>query len=169
LDQLADLQKVLGEIGRGLIAVDSHGDVAHATPGAFECLARYVAIPDTDEPILPPALAKWAQEKDGLSEPIILPGDSSRLVVRRVNQSGRVLLLLSEESELPDPAALARYQLTPRETEVLRWLAEGKSNPEIATILGLTAGTVKLHVERILTKLGVENRTAAARIVHGAA
>jgi DNA-binding NarL/FixJ family response regulator len=46
-------------------------------------------------------------------------------------------------------------------------MAEGKSNAEIAVILGLTAGTVKLHVERILTKLHAENRTIAALIVHG--
>jgi DNA-binding NarL/FixJ family response regulator len=45
---------------------------------------------------------------------------------------------------------------------VLQWLAEGKSNAEIAKILGVAPGTVKLHVEHILAKLGVENRTAAA-------
>lgn len=57
-------------------------------------------------------------------------------------------------------------KLTPAEREILHWIAEGKRNDEIATIRGLAVGTVKKHVERILDKLGVETRTAAARIYH---
>jgi DNA-binding CsgD family transcriptional regulator len=76
---------------------------------------------------------------------------------------------LSEESAESANEHLARFGLTPREREVLHWLGEGKSNSEIAAILDLTAGTVKLHVERILAKLGVEHRTAAALIAHGIA
>ena len=55
------------------------------------------------------------------------------------------------------------FDLTPREAEVLGWVAQGKTNGEIAIILGLATGTVKFYVERILTKLGCETRTAAAR------
>jgi two-component system NarL family response regulator len=52
--------------------------------------------------------------------------------------------------------------LTPRELEVLRLLAHGQSNKEIADHLGIVEGTVKIHVARILDKLGVDDRTAAA-------
>lgn len=52
--------------------------------------------------------------------------------------------------------------LTPREAEVLLWIAQGKSNPDIAIILGAAEGTVRKHVEHILEKLAVENRGAAA-------
>jgi len=52
--------------------------------------------------------------------------------------------------------------LTPRELEVLFWISEGKSNHEIAIILGACTGTIRKHVEHILSKLNVENRTAAA-------
>ena len=55
-----------------------------------------------------------------------------------------------------------RFDLTPREAEVLGWVAQGKTNGEIAIILGLAPGTVKFYVERILTKLNCETRTAAA-------
>lgn len=51
--------------------------------------------------------------------------------------------------------------LSDREAEVLRWLARGKSNPEIASILSIERGTVKRHLENIYAKLGVENRHAA--------
>lgn len=53
--------------------------------------------------------------------------------------------------------------LTRRETQVLEWLAEGKRNGEIAQILQISARTVGKHIENLMSKLGVETRTAAAR------
>jgi len=52
--------------------------------------------------------------------------------------------------------------LTPRAAETLLWLAQGKTNPDIATILSITESTVKKHVQEIFEKLGVETRGAAA-------
>jgi DNA-binding NarL/FixJ family response regulator len=52
--------------------------------------------------------------------------------------------------------------LTPRVAEVLLWLAQGKTNGEIAVILGNSEATVKKHVLEIFAKLGVETRTAAS-------
>lgn len=57
----------------------------------------------------------------------------------------------------------ANNLLTARETEVWMWMAQGKTNAEISVILGCARATVKNHAERILSKLGVETRTAAAR------
>lgn len=54
-----------------------------------------------------------------------------------------------------------RYGLTPREAEVLVWVAQGKTNPEIATILAISPHTVRTHLERTFAKLGVETRHAA--------
>jgi DNA-binding CsgD family transcriptional regulator len=56
---------------------------------------------------------------------------------------------------------LEKLGLTPREAEVLFWVAQGKTNPEIGLILDLSVGTVKKHMEHLLPKLGVENRGAA--------
>jgi two-component system NarL family response regulator len=55
-----------------------------------------------------------------------------------------------------------RSELTPRELEVLRLIVEGKSNKEIAAGLSITEGTVKIHINNILSKLGVSDRTQAA-------
>jgi DNA-binding NarL/FixJ family response regulator len=52
-------------------------------------------------------------------------------------------------------------RLTPRQRDVLALLAEGKSNKEIAEVLGLAPGTVKIHISRILRAFGVQNRTQA--------
>lgn len=53
-------------------------------------------------------------------------------------------------------------KLTPRQAEVLHWIAEGKTNDEIATILGCSINTVKMHLKDIFQRLGVHTRTAAA-------
>ncbi len=57
---------------------------------------------------------------------------------------------------------LTALGLTVREAEILLWIAEGKRDAEIATILGIASRTVSKHVERILAKLGAETRGAAA-------
>jgi DNA-binding CsgD family transcriptional regulator len=60
----------------------------------------------------------------------------------------------------PSPAA-AGEALTPREQEVMRWLAGGKTDRDIGDILGISPRTVHKHLQRIYEKLGVETRTAA--------
>jgi DNA-binding NarL/FixJ family response regulator len=56
---------------------------------------------------------------------------------------------------------LLQLGLTPRATEALLWLAQGKTNSDIATILGVTESTVKKHVQEMFAKMGVETRGAA--------
>jgi len=75
--------------------------------------------------------------------------------------------LVARVATLPDPAPGPAPQplvdpLTDRELEVLRHLAAGKSNREIAQAVFLTEGTVKNHVTSILAKLGARDRTQAA-------
>lgn len=61
----------------------------------------------------------------------------------------------------PDPRALVVECLTAREREVLQWLSGGKTDRDIADILGISPRTVHKHLQRIYDKLGVETRTAA--------
>jgi DNA-binding CsgD family transcriptional regulator len=160
-EEAEDLQTALVETGHGLIALDRAGRIAHATPGARETLDRF--FPDAAAVHeLPAPIAAWLAADPAV--PFSIAEAGRALVVRRPRQARRPLLLLSERPARPLPG-----RLTPRETEVLHWIAEGKSNTEICAILGLALGTVKQHVEHILAKLGVENRTAAATIAreHG--
>jgi DNA-binding CsgD family transcriptional regulator len=87
---------------------------------------------------------------------------SSSLSTRLVAQT---ILVLAEEWTNVDPKSLEGMGLTRREAEVSGWMAEGKTNSEIAQILGVRPLTVKKHLEHIFEKLGVENRTAAAGLV----
>jgi DNA-binding CsgD family transcriptional regulator len=76
-------------------------------------------------------------------------------------QEGGIFVILHEQPAL---AALARFSnlpLTSRECDVMRWLAAGKTDRDIAVVLGCSHRTVQKHLERIYAKLGVETRTAA--------
>jgi DNA-binding NarL/FixJ family response regulator len=65
---------------------------------------------------------------------------------------------------MPAKKPLGSLGLTTREREVLTWIAQGKTNYEIGVILSACTGTICKHVEHILSKLCVENRTGAAAI-----
>ena len=60
--------------------------------------------------------------------------------------------------------SLEHYQLTPRETDVLGWVAKGKTNRDIGEILGMSPRTVNKHLEHVYAKIGVESRSGAAAI-----
>lgn len=70
----------------------------------------------------------------------------------------------AEAGPPPEAHRLSEASLTPRETEVLTWLARGKTNRDIADILGMSHRTVNKHLEHIFEKLGVETRAAAAAL-----
>lgn len=73
-------------------------------------------------------------------------------------------IVQGQTSEPPRRTSAPLSDLTPRELEILRHVAEGQSNKMIARALSITDGTVKLHVKAILRKLGVHSRVEAAVI-----
>jgi DNA-binding NarL/FixJ family response regulator len=87
-------------------------------------------------------------------------------VAREMNAAMRAR---GEEAE--PPSALLPNPLTQREMDVLEWVARGKTNRDVAEILGMSPRTVNKHLEHIYEKLGVETRTAAvaqfARLARG--
>ena len=90
-----------------------------------------------------------------------------QLVARRLGEVGlgETMWLLSLQAPgEAGPSRLATAALTPRETEVLSWVAKGKTNRDVADILGMSPRTVNKHLEHVFEKLGVETRAAAAAL-----
>lgn len=71
---------------------------------------------------------------------------------------------VSARPDFRSAAPLESLGLTPREAEVLLWVAQGKGNAETASILGTSEATVRKHLEHIYPKLGIEGRGAASLI-----
>ncbi len=76
----------------------------------------------------------------------------------------QLLRLVAEQSGSDEILLRERLSLTSREAEVLLWLSRGKSNRDIAEILGLSPRTVNKHLEQMFEKLGVENRASATAL-----
>jgi DNA-binding response OmpR family regulator/DNA-binding CsgD family transcriptional regulator len=155
--------------GRFLLAVDRQGRIMWSTPQAQKLLADILES-DAGELVLPEPLQQWleqAQKGNGAkAQPSPLP-DQSALKLHYTGKAGpnEFLLRLSKDAAAKAPAEFSsELGLTTREGEVLSWLSKGKTNRDIAQILGLSPRTVDKHLEQIYAKLGVENRTAAAAV-----
>ena len=86
----------------------------------------------------------------------VLRGDS----ILTAEVARTLLLRLTDETLHKDDRRIA--PLTPREVEVLELIVQGKTNRQIAEVLTISPGTAKIHVEHIIGKLGVSDRTQAA-------
>ena len=91
-----------------------------------------------------------------------------RCTLQEATGDGEWLVVLRESDDAAALEALAlAFALTRREAEVLLWLCRGKTNRDIADILGASPATVKKHLEHVYEKLGVETRNAAAAVAIG--
>jgi DNA-binding NarL/FixJ family response regulator len=159
--------------GRFLFAVNRQGHILWATPQAQRLLADHHST-QADDFVLPPSLLQWLEQAKGKgsakSQAATLPDNPQlRFYYMGETAPNEFLLRLSRDSgtALP-PEFTSELGLTTREGEVLAWLSKGKTNRDIAQILGLSPRTVDKHLEQIYAKLGVENRTAAAAIAANA-
>jgi DNA-binding NarL/FixJ family response regulator len=143
--------------GLGVMAIDSRSRIAWLSPQAKAWLSDYFG--DTSQE----SYTTWLcadQEESKLS---IAPG--RWLIAQRLGEVslGETMWLLRVgNADQAPPSRLASAALTPRETEVLSWIAKGKTNRDIADILGMSPRTVNKHLEHVFEKLGVETRSAAA-------
>jgi DNA-binding CsgD family transcriptional regulator len=169
--QSTSLREGLDALDHGLVGLDREYRVVYMTGRARQWIADYFEAAPGDA--LAPSLARWvrracrvAHEGDApaVREPLTVAREDRELVVRLVSTGAQHLLMLTQRHTRPRPDALQALGLSRRETEVLTWVAEGKTNPEIATILGANVRTIEKHLENVLTKLGVETRTAAAAL-----
>ncbi|HEY8359592.1 MAG TPA: LuxR C-terminal-related transcriptional regulator, partial [Ramlibacter sp.] len=144
--------------GMGAVVLDVQGRVAWRSPQATRWLEA--AFP------LPADATAWLATVAPASEFAQPLPDGTRLVARHMGAGwfAETLLLLRVAPAGAAANRGAAATMTPREAEVLSWLAKGKTNRDIADILGMSPRTVNKHLEHIFEKLGVETRTAAVAV-----
>ena len=149
--------------GLGVVLLDTQGRIAWRSPQAMRWLEQVLG--PQEEPDL---LKHWLQQVVNQGEMLTALPNGSQLQAQHLGQAGpgEIMILLRQIALAPEAMhkRLSGAALTPRETEVLSWLAKGKTNRDIADILGMSPRTVNKHLEHIFEKLGVETRTAAAAI-----
>ncbi|MEI6546849.1 MAG: response regulator [Burkholderiales bacterium] len=148
--------------GLGVLMVDARQRIAWQSPQAVRWFTDFFAGKPAEEPM------RWLHAA-GQAEDEAMPIDKGgqTLAAKRVGTVGlgEVMWLLSvRKSDAPAPSRLASAALTPREVEVLSWVSKGKTNRDVADILGMSPRTVNKHLEHVFEKLGVETRSAAAAL-----
>jgi DNA-binding NarL/FixJ family response regulator len=138
--------------GLALASFDAEGHPIWATPSARKLLAQ----PAMDQAA---AIATWLAGAG--DAPLALDIGCGRLQLQALGRGSSGQMLVRLEASGDEASAEPRPALTPRETDVLEWVAKGKTNRDIGDILGMSPRTVNKHLEHIYAKLGVETRTAA--------
>ena len=162
---------------RAMIILKGKGRVQWMTEPARRCVAEFFGDLPQQTERLPAPLERWIKQRSlarrnkgpALRSSTAIERNGAQLVVRLVTdkQEGIHLVRLEKQRQAFSAGSLERLGLSRRETEVLRWLAQGKTNAGIGASLGLSRFTVRKHLENIFQKLGVKTRTAAAALAYG--
>jgi DNA-binding response OmpR family regulator len=159
----------LDAAGRHLLAVRGNGKILWSTPQATR-LVNAATGSDEGLDLVSAQVFQWLEERrlsgSGRDAGITIEtGGDATLSLTFLGSIGsdEHLFRLTSQTQASDGERLKQhFLLTGRESEVLVWIAKGKSNRDIGEILGLSARTVNKHLEQIYVKLGVENRASAA-------
>ncbi len=176
--RIRSTQRALDQSGQHVFSVNHQGSLIWQTPDVHQSLSRIsketIANTQKDwvKSIFWPAIEKWIQSGhdnlsgDNLSYGLQLHCDNNiiKLDVLNNNISSSEFLIRLQECNQQNDCAILRdaFGLSVRESDVLFWIAQGKTNREMGYILGISPRTINKHLEQVFKKLEVDNRTNAA-------
>lgn len=151
----------------GVTLVNRDGNILHGNAPAGDLLCRFFGPGNTWKAVLPDPVRAWLKRQfDSHLAPVEamqIELDGTRLTIRAsALDDDRYLLLFQESNPAHKAGRLQTLGLSKREAEVLLWVGEGKTNGEVAAILGISPRTVAKHLEMIFPKIHVDTRLAAA-------
>jgi DNA-binding CsgD family transcriptional regulator len=168
-ERLAGAERALEAADRAIVLLTRDRRIKEAGPRARLMLAGHAGAVKSDGSRLPTSLDGWVRGQSSIvglvppdgSRELTLHSERGRLHVRFVaaanGQMSDALVLWEERVPVKQVG-----ELSPREAEVLEWVAQGKTNAEIGGLLGVSPRTVQKHLEHVYDKLGVRSRAAAA-------
>lgn len=156
----------------GIIAVNAKGKPLFISEYAQRLLEKYFAGEKRENNSLPQILVRWIKQIELVSKttdyklpfaPLKIGNEKGIMIVRFMyNSTTREKTLMLEEQKILDwRGKFEKFSLTRRETEILFWITQGKTDDVIAALLNISLRTVHKHVENLYVKLGVETRTGA--------
>jgi DNA-binding CsgD family transcriptional regulator len=151
-------------LDQALLITNTRGDVLFATRKTRIFLQTLFA--KRSDTVIPNEIQTWLIKGDTSKPLVIHHPEKGEIEVRNFPfppYGGLSLLRIEHRPVNHGPKALLALGLTAREAEVLYWITEGKTNPEIGIILNTSPDTVKKHAANLYAKLGVPTRTSAAR------
>ncbi|RJL33432.1 helix-turn-helix transcriptional regulator [Bailinhaonella thermotolerans] len=162
---------VRGDLAGGAPGGVSAEEVVTAWDAAAEAWARAGRPLPRASAVLEAARAAAGHDREGAAERLraaaeLADGTGAEPLVREIAGFARRARIPLDTAAGAEPAERERLGLTEREYEVLRHLADGRTNREIAADLFISAKTVSVHVSNILTKLDVSTRGEAAALAH---
>lgn len=147
--------------GMGVVLLDQQGRMAWCSPIAKQWFVQLFGAKRGDS-----AMYACLQQVVQQGTAYLPLADGQRVLAQSVGAGGWGEHMLVLRRVAADHGRMKSAALTPRESEVLSWLAKGKTNRDIADILGMSPRTVNKHLEHVFEKLGVETRTAAVAIAN---
>ncbi|WP_449072194.1 FHA domain-containing protein [Prosthecobacter sp.] len=152
-----------------LIIASSKGEIIEGDKAAHRFFGTLTRPHGGDYYLLPMLIRQWIERMsrpEATSTPLEMHDGDRRIIVSLSScKEGRFFIALREDSVKSSLERLVSLGLTEREAEVMHWVSEGRSNPDIAKILKITIHTVNRHLEHIFCKLVVDNRQQAITAV----
>lgn len=158
-------QSALDMAGQYIFAVDGQGYIRWATPQVNQLLENTNDNEQWLQDDFAQEIKSWFQHQPAMGMSHNLKSGPQSLKVfflGKASSDEYLLRLVHQSSEDESVLFKKHWPLTNRESEVLFWIAKGKTNREIGQILGTSPRTINKHSEKVYRKLEVENRTAAA-------
>ncbi|MFZ0667277.1 MAG: LuxR C-terminal-related transcriptional regulator [Acidimicrobiales bacterium] len=159
---LLAMEMVTDVAGEGVILLSESGRIEHATSFATRMLQRH--FPGRGGSV-PGEIQAWLAEPRPAPAPE-WPFVHGVLLIRRLDTASGTVLLVSERDDQPARPALRKLGLTARECDVMQLIVTGVATKDVARRLEISPRTVSKHIERALSKLGVDSRTAATNLVN---
>lgn len=152
-----------------LIIASAAGEILEGDKAATRFFGTLSRPPGGEHYLLPQNLRKWLERiagPDATAGPLEIHDGERRIIVSFSScKNDRYFIALREDSMQNSVERLQSLKLSMRESEVMYWVGEGKSNAEIAEILNIRVHTVNRHLEHIFCKLGVQSRHQAIAAV----
>jgi DNA-binding NarL/FixJ family response regulator len=159
------VQSALELTGQLLFAVNRQFELEWTTEGVRDLLAsRGLTCQDARATMAAP-VQHWLDHAPAPGQTLRVPLLDLEVQLIDGASDAECVFRLLDPRATPSPDVLqAALPVTQRESQVLYWIAQGKTNREISEILGMSPRTVNKHLETIFPKLEVENRTSAAAV-----